>query len=395
MENPAAFFWIFLLLGCLRVPFIVFRRQQIRNNPARQAAGAEDVTFRTTVLLRFKNPGRLLLSQHWFYGKASPIELIVRTSTFQVTRWGLGRRSRHYGGWFLPSSGSTMWVASMRFFPLGQQECIVVAGSYPWRGGQRQVELAMGTQGRSAEIWAALAASGVRPLSGPGTPAAPPAQRELHGISYGIPRPAQGAPPPGVPYAAGLPNAAGPPVAVDGPSGPAPSTPSAPSTQAPYVPSFESPASAAGTRARIVRRTVLTVGVVLCFPFLAAFIFAHAANLGHHNSSPSVALSGSPTVATVSDASCTLDGDDVDVAGTISATAAAPLGMTLSASIQPEPGEASAGLFGLSAHVPIPVMAVGQSRRFHGVITGVSVVSDSDRCVISWVANAAATAATP
>ena len=201
MGNPAAFFWIFLLLGCLRIPFMLFRRQQIRNNPARQAAGAEDVTFRTTILLRFKNPGRLLLSQHWFYGKASPIELIVRTSTFQVTRWGLGRRSRHYGGWFLPSSGSTMWVARMRFFPLGQQECIVVAGTYPWRGGQRQVELAMGTQGRSAEIWAALAASGVRPLSGPGAPAAPPAQRELHGISYGIPRPAQGAPPPGVPYA--------------------------------------------------------------------------------------------------------------------------------------------------------------------------------------------------
>jgi hypothetical protein len=386
MENPAAFFWIFLLLGCLRIPFMLYRRRQIRNNPARQAAGTEDIIFRTTILLRFKNPGRLLLSQHWYYGKASPIELIVRSSTFQVTRWGLGRRSRHYGGWFLPSNGSTMWVARMRFFPLGQQECIVVAGTYPWRRGQRQVELAMGTQGRSAEIWAALAASGVRPLSAPGAPAAPPAQRELHGISYGIPRPAQGAPPPGVPYAAG------PSVAVDGPSVPAPSAPSAP---APYVPSFESPVRAAATRARIARRTVLTVGVVLCFPFLAAFIFAHAANLGHHNSSPSVALSGSPAVATVSDASCTLDGDDVDVAGTISATAAAPLGMTLSASIQPEPGEVSAGLFGLSARVPIPVMAVGQSRQFHGVITGVSVVSDSDRCVISWVANTAATATTP
>jgi hypothetical protein len=389
MESPAAFFWIFLLLGCLRIPFMLYRRQQIRNNPARQAAGAEDITFRTTILLRFKNPGRLLLSQHWYYGKASPIELIVRSSTFQVTRWGLGRRSRHYGGWFLPSSGSTMWVARMRFFPLGQQECIVVAGTYPWRGGQRQVELAMGTQGRSAEIWAALAASGVRPLSGPGAPVVPPAQREMHGISYGIPRPEHGAPPPGLPYAAG------PPVVVGGPGVPALSAPLAPSAPAPYVPSFESPAVAAVTRGRIARRTVLTIGLVLCFPFLAAFIFAHAADLGHRSSALSVALSGSPAVATVSGASCTRDGDDVDVAGTISATAAAPLGMTLSASIEPEPGEASSGLFGLTARVPITVMAVGQSQPFHGVVTGATAVSDSDQCVISWVANSASTATTP
>jgi hypothetical protein len=61
MENPASFLWIFVLLGGLRLPFLLYRRQQVRNNPARQAAGTQDITFRATILLRFKNPGRLLL----------------------------------------------------------------------------------------------------------------------------------------------------------------------------------------------------------------------------------------------------------------------------------------------------------------------------------------------
>jgi hypothetical protein len=132
LGTPFTLIWVVLLIvGFLRIPFLLYGRQQIRNNPARQTAGTEDITFRSTVLLRFKNPGRLLFPQHWYYGKASPIELIVRQSTFQVTRWGIGRRSRQHAGWFLQSSETTMWVATMRFFPLGQQECIVVAGSYP------------------------------------------------------------------------------------------------------------------------------------------------------------------------------------------------------------------------------------------------------------------------
>jgi hypothetical protein len=299
VENPLTFFWIFVVLGCLRIPFMLYGRQQIRNNPARQTAGTEDITFRTTILLRFKNPGRLLFPQHWYYGKASPIELIVRKSTFQVTRWGIGRRSRHYGGWFLQSSETTMWVATMRFFPLGQQECIVVAGSYPWRGRERQVELAMATRGQSSEIWASLVASGVRPLAGPGATAAP-AQPELQGITYGIPRPGYGAPSPaGVSSPVATPTLAAP---------------------SPYVPNFESPARAAATRGRNTRRTALTIGLVLCFPFLAAFIFAHS-GLVHRQSSLSVTLGGSQAVATVSGASCTISGDEVDVAGTISTTA--------------------------------------------------------------------------
>jgi hypothetical protein len=185
MESPASFFWIFVILGALRLPFLLYRRQQVRNNPARQAAAAQDITFRATILLRFKNPGRLLWAQHWYYGKASPIELIVRTGTFQVTRWSIGRSSHRYGSWFL-----------------GPQECIVVSGSYPWRGGERQVELAMATRGRSPEMWAALAASGVSPLSGPGVdaPVAPPPP----GVSYGVPRSGFGAAPQ-LPVPAGAP----------------------------------------------------------------------------------------------------------------------------------------------------------------------------------------------
>jgi hypothetical protein len=376
--NPSFFFLIFLLLGLLRIPFMLYGRQQIRNNPARQTAGTEDITFRSTILLRFKNPGRLLFPQHWYYGKASPIELIVRRSTFQVTRWGIGRRSRHYAGWFLQSSETTMWVATMRFFPLGQQECIVVAGSYPWRNGERQVELAMGTQGRSAEIWAALLASGVRPLQQPeGTDAAgpppAPAPRELQGITYGIPRPGYGTPPAAMPPMNGYQA----PVAPASPGAAAAYGPS------PYVPNFESPAGAAATRSRIARRTVLTVGVVLCLPLLAVFILAHS-DLGHRQQTGlAVELTGPPTVATVSGASCIINGDDVDVAGVISAAAAAPSGLTVSAALQTGTGGPGVGL---AAQVTIPQIAVGEPQTFSGVIAGAAGDSATDRCVITWVA---------
>jgi hypothetical protein len=380
--NPSFFFLIFLLLGLLRIPFMLYGRQQIRNNPARQTAGTEDITFRSTILLRFKNPGRLLFPQHWNYGKASPIELVVRRSTFQVTRWGIGRRSRHYGGWFLQSSETTMWVATMRFLPFGQQECIVVAGSYPWRNGERQVELAMGTQGRSAETWTALLASGVRPLQQPGVtvadgPPPAPAPRQLHGITYGIPRPGYGTPPPARP-------------SIGGYQAPVAQTPAGATTAyapSPYVPNFESPAAATATRSRIARRTVLTVGVVLCLPFLAVFILAHS-DLGHRQqTSLAVELTGLPAVATVSGASCIINGDDIDVAGVISVTAAAPSGLTVSAALQTGTGGPGVGL---AAQVTIPQIAVGEPQTFSGVISGAAGASATDRCVLTWVDTTAA-----
>jgi hypothetical protein len=376
--SPSFFFLIFLLLGLLRIPFMLYGRQQIRNNPARQTAGTEDITYRSTILLRFKNPGRLLFPQRWYYGKASPIELVVRRSTFQVTRWGIGRRSRHYGGWFLQSSETTMWVATMRFLPFGQQECIVVAGSYPWRNGERQVELAMGTQGRSAEIWAALLTSGVRPLQQPrgtdaaGPPPTPPS-RQLQGIAYGIPRPGYGRPPGAAPSFGGYPAPL-----VPAPAGYAPS---------PCVPSFESPAGASATRSRIARRTVLTAGLVLCLPFLAVFILAHS-DLGHRQQTGlAVELTGPPTVATVSGASCIINGDDVDVAGVISAAAAAPSGLTVSAVLQTGIGGPGVGL---ATQVKIPQIAVGEPQTFSGVITGTAGASATDRCVLTWAATTAA-----
>jgi hypothetical protein len=125
--------------------------------------------------------------------------------------------------------------------------------------------------------------------------------------------------------------------------------------------------------------------LVLCFPFLAAFIFAHS-GLVHRQSSLSVTLGGSQAVATVSGASCTISGDEVDVAGTISTTAPAPSGLTVYASVQAEFGGAGTGL---AAHIPIPIITVGEPQAFQGVVTGANVVSD-DQCDITWVANTAA-----
>ena len=369
MENPASFLWIFVILGLLRLPFVLYRRQQVRNNPARQAAGAQDITFRATILLRFKNPGRLLLSQHWYYGKASPIELIVRTGTFQVTRWSIGRSSHRYGSWFFQSSETTMWLATMRFFPLGPQECIVVSGSYPWRGGERQVELAMATRGRSQEMWAALAASGVRPLSGPGVnaPVAPPPPP---GVSYGLPKTGFGAAPQ-LPVPAGAPGSAvvtAPPVPMPGP----------------YVPSFESPASAEATRGRNARRTAVMIVGVLCLPFLVAFLFRlgidHVAVPTTQSAHP-VTLAGPKAVASVSGASCTDDGHDLDVAGTITAATAAPSGIMLSVSMAPPPG---GGTTGLSADIDVPGVTVGVPRAFRGVVAEAGTLPATDPCVISW-----------
>jgi hypothetical protein len=119
---------------------------------------------------------------------------------------------------------------------------------------------------------------------------------------------------------------------------------------------------------------------------LAAFIFAHS-DLVHRQSTLVVTLGGSDAVATVSGASCTINGNEVDVAGTISATAPAPSGMTVYASIQAESGGPGTGL---AAHIAIPPSAVGEPQAFHGVVTGVNAVSD-DECDITWVANAAAT----
>jgi hypothetical protein len=366
MENPASFLWIFVILGALRLPFLLYRRQQVRNNPARQAAGTQDITFRATILLRFKNPGRLLLSQHWYYGKASPIELIVRTSTFQVTRWSIGRSSHRYGSWFFHSSETTMWLATMRFFPLGPQECIVVSGSYPWRNGERQVELAMATRGRSQEMWAALASSGVRPLSGPGVnaPVAPPPP----GVSYGMPKSGFGAPP-----------------QLQAPAGaPGSALMTAPPIPGPYVPNFESLASADATQGRNARRTAVMIGGVLCLPFLVAFLFrlgfAHI-DVPITQSAHPVTLAGPTAVARVSGASCTDDGHDLDVAGTISAAIAAPSGIMLSVTMAPPAGGTTTGL---SADIDVPGATIGVPREFRGVVAETGALPATDACVISW-----------
>ena len=98
-------------------------------------------------------------------------------------------------------------------------------------------------------------------------------------------------------------------------------------------------------------------------------------------------LGGSDAVATVSGARCAIKGDEVDVSGTIAATAPAPSGLTVYASIRSEPSGAGTGMTAQSA---IPPTAVGQPHAFDGVITGTDTVR-GDQCHITWVANAAST----
>ena len=244
----------------------------------------------------------------------------------------------------------------------------MVSGSYPWRGRERQVELAMATRGRSQEMWAALAASGVRPLSGPGVhaPVGPPPS----GVSYGMPKSGFGAAPQ-LPVPAGAPGS----TLVTSPPMPAPG---------PYVPNFEGPASADATRRRNTRRTAVMIGGVLCLPFLVAFLFR--LGIEHHDvpstqSAHPVTLAGPTAVASISSASCTDDGHDVEVAGTITAATTAPSGILLSVTMAPPPG---GGTTGLSADIDVPGVTVGVPREFRGVVAETGALPATDPCVISW-----------
>jgi len=153
----------------------------------------------------------------------------------------------------------------------------------------------------------------------------------------------------------------------------------------PYVPNFESPASADATRGRNARRTAAMIGGVLCLPFLAAFVFRLA--IGHVGTPTTpaahpVTLVGPTSVASVSGASCTDDGPDLDVAGTITAATAAPSGIMLSVTMAPPPGGGTAGL---SANIDVPSVTVGAPREFRGVVAQTGTLPATDPCVISWV----------
>jgi hypothetical protein len=94
-----------------------------------------------------------------------------------------------------------------------------------------------------------------------------------------------------------------------------------------------------------------------------------------------VTLAGPTTVASVSGASCTDDGHDLDVAGTISAATAAPSGIMLSVTMAPPPG---GGTTGLSADIDVPGVTVGVPKEFRGVVAETGTLPATDPCVISW-----------
>jgi hypothetical protein len=98
-----------------------------------------------------------------------------------------------------------------------------------------------------------------------------------------------------------------------------------------------------------------------------------------------VTLAGSTDVATASEVSCAPSGADIVVTGTLVATAPAPRGLTVYATIHPAAGGVS---IGTSAIVRLPGSSVGQARTFRGVISDTGAPTD-DRCVLLWVANPA------
>jgi hypothetical protein len=358
---PSLFFHSFevlFLLGLLSVPIRLYVRKQVRNNPARQVARGEDVTYRGVIWVRYRRPDRLWRPDHWFYARGNPTEIIIRASTFQVSRWSPFARGRRYG-WFLKSEDSTMSLSSMNFAPFGRDQCIIVSGSYPWRGGSRRIDLSVGTRDRTREIWDALAASGVRAESGPAgdAPYAPLPAPAGSSISYGL------AP---APTSRPIATRPGPP--------PAPSLQFQPST-----------ASAPGsTRKRQYRRTAVIAVLVLSAPVVLGSILAHI-HLGGASQQPLVVSLGGPaSVATVTDATCDAHGAEVDVAGFITPVAA-PAGLTVYATVEIADGATS----GPGAVLQVPAGTVGQPQPFHLTIDD-NGATGLRGCNLTWSATSAA-----
>jgi hypothetical protein len=128
----------------------------------------------------------------------------------------------------------------------------------------------------------------------------------------------------------------------------------------------------------------VTIGGLLCLPFLVVFLFrvgiehlgAPSTQLAHP-----VTLTGPAALASISGASCTEEGGTLDVAGTITANTAAPSGIMLSVTMAPPPG---GGATGQSADIDVPGVTVGVPREFRGVVAEGGILPAADPCVISW-----------
>jgi hypothetical protein len=293
---PEAFIILALVAAVVRLVTVAFVRQQTRMNPSRQHALQESVTYRSTISARYRSPNRRLRPNHWYYPQGNPTEVVVHDTTFQISAWSFRRRGRHFGV-FITSAQSSMWQSQMRFGPFGVMPCIVVAGSYPFRGQDRPIEIAMAPRGPLRDLWNALAASGVRVE-------VPNGSRGMAQTDPSIVTPA------------------GPPVWA---APPLPSGPTAPSSASQL---FQEPTGALAYRSGNwqLRRMLIIAGVVIIFFPIVISLILHA--ISPTRTTPA-SLIGSDTVATASRVSCVIGSDDLTATGDITAAAEAVNGLRI------------------------------------------------------------------
>jgi hypothetical protein len=136
-----------LVIALLQVPATL----RYRRDPARQSAIREPITFQSRVSLRFT-----YVPWRWPTPLVGRWDLAVRTDTFRVTHWIWGQRDRARSTFFRASE-CVMWRN-------GEGDGVVVSGPTYLRS---KVEFVFSTAGRDQQAWAALLASGVRPVTSP------------------------------------------------------------------------------------------------------------------------------------------------------------------------------------------------------------------------------------
>jgi hypothetical protein len=345
---PDIFIALVLLVSLVRLVTIVFVRQQVRSNPSRNQALQERVTYRSTISARYRSPNSRVWPNHWYYPKGNPTEVLVHDSTFQISAWSFRRRGRHFGV-FLSSAQSSMWQTQMRFTPFGVMSCIVVSGSYPFRGQDRPIEVAMMPRGGSLrDLWNALAASGVRAAGQNGTPDMAPAYSSVASV----------------------------------PGPPTWGTPPARSATSSAPPIFQEPTGAASYKSgawQTRRILLIAAGLFIFFPIVISLIL-HAVSA---HQSTAVSLNGSSAVATVSGASCVIVSGDLTATGNITATDATVNGLRITVQMGNTDGQYYGGS---SVTTQAPLLA-GESVPFRVVVPTTNVnLNAVDLCGIDWAA---------
>jgi hypothetical protein len=345
-----------VVVSVVRLVTLVFVRQQVRSNPARQLALQEGVRYRSTISGRYRYPNSRISPSRWHYPRGNPTEVVVHDTTLQISAWSFRTRGRHFGC-FLRSAQTTMWQTQMRFGPFGIMPCIVVSGSFPFRSQQRQIEVAIAPRGSLEDLWNALAASGVRAPATGGSPSAPPAYAPIgSSVSAGASGRSAFAPP---------------------------STQStwAPASMSP--PPFQQPAGKLSYKSGAwqMRRMLIVAGtVIILFPFVASLIVHAVAAHQTTTTTTSVNVIGSSAVATVSGVSCAVDSDDLTARGNITAAANTVSGLKITVEIE---NNAGANLGFAATTTSAPLLA-GESQPFEVVVPTPNPNLGLVLCAVDW-----------